>query len=214
MKSSAFWLAVAAALALAGCAQEQAPSPSTTRTRPLESSAPAQFDLQRERALKEQAQPARRRVHPIDWSEAAKYPQIDVATLALDAEARARLEHAPLPALVPQKPALFRKATITSGPHWYAASLHADGYSVYVSGTNLETVIPELELPKRHPELKNDFRITRTDGIVTLTFNAFGAAYDIDVECARPTTDARCTQDDFAVALANSLAVANRGGQR
>ena len=32
---------------------------------------------------------------------------------------------------------------------------------------------------------------------VSLSFNRFGAAYHIEIVCADPMTDSRCTQDNF-----------------
>jgi hypothetical protein len=201
-------LLLAAALALPACAQE-AEEPSQTRQQASES-APEQgldpsFDPTSERAIKKQwqARTPGKRVSEIDWAAARQHRQ--VAPTKLDDEQLARLVDSPVPALLPERPELLDGATVTGGEHWYAVSLDGDAHSVYVSGTRLVTVVEGLEVVDEQPELEDDFRITRVDAIVSLSVNAFGAAYTIEVECARPTTDARCVEDDYVVSLANAL---------
>jgi hypothetical protein len=211
-------LLLAAALVLSACTEESA-APSETHSRPLES-APADDSLaiEQERALKKSGQvpTVRKRVATIDWAQAKQHPAARLDKLG--AEQRAKLLDSPVPALLPNRPELFESATITKGEHWYAASLDGEGHDVYVSGTRLETVVPSLALPDDRLDLAQDFRITRNDLIISLSFNAFGAAYVIEVECAKPSTDPRCTEDDYAVELANALVLpeqtATEGGER
>lgn len=211
MRFSIFVVLVGA-VALAGCT-EDSPEPAETRSQAATQAAADDFDPEKERALKKTGQtPAvQKRVAHIDWGAAAKHPQ--GALSGLTAEQRAELADAPVPALVPERPELLDAATITGGQHWYAASLDGDAHTVYVSGTRLETVVPGLELAEEQPSLKDDFRITRTVQIVSLSFNAFGAAYVIEVECANPKSDPRCVKDDYVVELANAL-VLPEGGER
>ena len=203
-------LVLTAALTLPACTQEAA-EPNETRSQAAQSAPNADFDPQKERALKErgQASAVKKRVASIDWADAQEHPQAELASLS--AEQRARLADAPVPALVPNRPQLLGAATVTSGEHWYAASLDGHGHSVYVSGTRLETVVPNLKVVDDQPDIRDDFRITRNELIVSLSFNAFGAAYVIEVECAQPSTDTRCTDDGYVVALANELVLPKRG---
>lgn len=216
MRSAA--LVVASALALGACTSQSAP-PAQTRSRGLQDQRrglekPAELTPREERALKKQSQQPENgtRISPIDWSEADKFARLELDPLPADAAER--LAQAPVPALLPDRPALLAHATLTGGEHWYAASLDGEGHSVYVSGSNKQAVVPGLELAEARPDLKDDFHITRNEAIVSLTFNAFGAAYVLEVECAKPTSDVRCTEDDYVVGLANDLALANPGGRR
>jgi hypothetical protein len=213
---STFLLLFAALLVLPACAQEaETPAPSSSqqaRQQGSTESADQDFDPDKERATKEQFQEQaankqviRKAISEIDWSQAKTFEQADFA--GLDEQQRARLVDAPVPALVPDVAELHASATATTGEHWYALSLDGDQHSVYVSGTRHVTVVEGLELVDEQPDLEDDFRMTRTDGIVSLAVNAFGAAYTIEVECARPGTDERCIEDDYVVSLANALAV-------
>lgn len=215
MRSSVFLLLTAASV-ISACAEESS-APVETQTRRFEPAAadevaPQGIDPDQERALKQRgkARGISKRVSTIDWDEAKAYPTGNFD--GLSDEQLAKLVGSPVPALVPDRPELWQSATITKGEHWYAASLDGDAHSVYVSGTRLETVVPGLALPDERPGLKDDFRITRNELIVSLTFNAFGAAYVLEVECARPSIDPRCTKDEYAVELANAL-VLPKGGQ-
>lgn len=200
----------AVALLLSGCTEESS-APAETQSRPLDSPSVSKLDLDRERAIKESGRvpSIQKRVAQIDWAQAKQHPTGSLA--GLTQEQRAKLADAPVPTLLPDRPELLQSATITGGEHWYAASLDGEAHDVYVSGTRLETVVPGLELPEEQPGLEDDFRITRNDLIVSLSFNAFGAAYVIEVECARPSADPRCTEDDYAVELANALVLSSRG---
>ena len=73
--------------------------------------------------------------------------------------------------------------------------------------------MPDLEVSDPGEALIRDrFLVTRTHGVVSLSFVDFGVAYSVDVECARPEDDARCTNNDYVLTLAESLAVL--GGKR
>ncbi|MFP4600213.1 MAG: hypothetical protein ACLFVJ_18305 [Persicimonas sp.] len=208
-----------AALAIAGCAADDDSDSSTTaNTQALETAPddPApdlepDFDPQRERAVKKawQERTPTPKVSEIDWKEAAAQPHLPAGLL--DAQDEERLSRSPVPALVPERADLLDGATVTTGPHWYAVSLDGRAHDVYVSGTRMAFEVPSVKLPAERAE---DFRITRNELIASLAFNAYGAAYVIEVECARPSEDARCTEDDYIVGLANDLGLVDRGGQR
>jgi hypothetical protein len=207
---------LAAVLLLAACSAEE-PSPNEARSQSLRGDgdeAEPDFDPQRERAIKKawQQQMATTQVDKVDWSKVDDYPSLDSQWLA--AEALDILDGSPVPALLPGRPELLESATITRGEHWYAASLDGEGHDVYVSGTRLSVksaTIDSEELPER-PE--GEVRLTRNEAIVSAAFEAFGASYVVEVECARPMDDPRCTEDDYAQGLVDDLGVVARGGKR
>lgn len=208
---SAFLVALVGAAACS--AQGEAPEEARAHTLELAGASAEDFDLARERALKESGLQGglETRVVAIDWQEAAGVETL-AATLA-PTTLRRELAEVAIPALVPARADLLADATLTHGDTWYAVSMDGPGHTVYVSGSNLEVVVPELaDVLKRHPGLGEDFLLTRNEALVTLTFGAFGASYVVEVECADPLGDPRCVDDDYAIALANSLVLGNPGG--
>lgn len=132
----------------------------------------------------------------------------------MPARSRARLADAPVPLLLPTEGELASTATVTAGPHWAAASMRGDDHTVYVQGARTWFEVPSIELDARGDELaRREVLISRTHGIVTLTFERFGVGYHIDVECERPLENELCTKDDYVERLHASLAVA-LGGAR
>jgi hypothetical protein len=148
----------------------------------------------------------------VDWSDAASHPRADVS--GLSDEARASVEASTVPVLLPRDRALLQGAVITHGPTWYAASLHPTGHHIRIDGRRRVVHQPGLEasVPEERRRPPGATSLTRTHGIVSVAFDAFGAAYVLDVECEAPTTDVRCTEDDYARSLVRGLGVA--GGAR
>jgi hypothetical protein len=82
-----------------------------------------------------------------------------------------------------------------------------------VAGIRTVHEYPQIELDEAGDELlKLPYRISRTHQIVTLSFSRFGVGYTIDVECARPMEDTRCTEDGYVKKLYESLAVLESQG--
>ena len=46
---------------------------------------------------------------------------------------------------------------------------------------------------------------------MTVSWRAFNASYSLDIECAKPLADPRCTEDEFALQTVERLGVI--GGQ-
>lgn len=209
-----FAIFLASAVGAAACsAQSEAPVEAQASGLERAGAPGGEFDLERERALKESGLRGglQTQVVPIDWAEAAGSEVLpaDVAPATL----RAEFSEVAIPALVPARADLLAGATLTHGDTWYAVSMDGPGHTVYVSGSNLEVVVPQLaDVLKRHPGLGGDFLLTRNEALVTLSFGAFGASYVVEIECADPLADPRCVEDDYAIELANSLVLANPGG--
>jgi hypothetical protein len=143
----------------------------------------------------------------VDWAAADGHRQLDPALLP--APARDALAAVPIPALLPPHAELLSSAVVTTGPAWYGAHLPLDGATVYIQGTLATHPTPPgvaATPPDAAPSL------TRSHGIVTSSFRAFGVAYTVHVECERPFEDPRCVDDGFIEGLVNGLAVA--GGRR
>ncbi|MGD2100231.1 MAG: hypothetical protein PVG35_21870 [Desulfobacterales bacterium] len=142
----------------------------------------------------------------VDWDEAEKHPRLDDSMLSeLQKE---QIETAPVPVLLPEQQKLIDAALITTGPEWYAASMSEDDVSIYVSGVAKVVRAPGAE--QYDPPAYGDHAhsLTRSEGIVEINFKAFGIYYTLSVECYDHENDTRCTQDDYAVELANELKLA------
>jgi hypothetical protein len=144
----------------------------------------------------------------IDWTDAASHPRADTSSLSDDA--RAAVEAATLPVLLPRDASLLTGAVVTRGPTWYAASLHPAGHHITINGRKLAVHQPSLanDVPEDQRRQPGETTLSRTHGIVDVAFEAFGASYTLNVECEAPTSDVRCTEDEYALSLVRDLGVA------
>ena len=93
---------------------------------------------------------------------------------------------------------------MTAGAVWYGASVPLDGATLYLHGS----VVAHPAPPDARPRPAGEVTLSREAGIVAVSFDAYGAAYSLHVECASPFEDERCAGDDFALSLVDGLAVA------
>ncbi len=148
----------------------------------------------------------RMNLREIDWDAASAHSAL--AASSLDADARAALASAVVPVLLPNDPELLAKARVTTGPNWYAVSMDLGDHLVYVQGSRTSFELEQVELDRAGDDLtKRPYLLTRTHQIITMAFERFGAGYGIDIECARPMDDKRCTEDAYARTLWDKLAV-------
>lgn len=123
----------------------------------------------------------------------------------------ARFTH--LPVLVPQRDALGMSSEPVTllFPHefFYALSITGEGVVIEVFGTRLVHAVAPDAISQRRLSAGGPgaYRISATEYGRELHFNRFGAAYSVTVECEEPETDARCSSDDYARALADSLVI-------
>lgn len=144
----------------------------------------------------------------VDWSSARQFRKL--TPTSVPPALQLAFDKISLPVLLPNRPSLLVNATPTHGPTWYAVSLKSEDHSVFIAGDRRERFVPGVSDNAESPP---DFevRVTRSRGIVHATWKAFGVAYTLDVECAAPLQDPKCTHDDYARELAGSVAFA--GGQ-
>ncbi len=147
-----------------------------------------------------------------DLAAAAQAPSMPLESLS-DAQ-REVVAKSPVPVLLPGAPELVSTAHMTSGPNWYAASMTAEGHSVYVQGNRGSYEYEHIALDARGDALtQRPYTITRIHQILTLSFERFGISYAIDVECLLPMDDPKCIEDDYAVGLYETMRVVRGGGQ-
>ena len=144
----------------------------------------------------------------VDWNAAATYPRVPSSALPLSL--RTTLSASPVPALVPRGEASLVHAKAMRGASWYSVYMALEGHVVSVSGNHAEVFVPGVS-DRVNPRPDFDLLVSRSRGVVTATFKAFGASYAVEVECERPFEDPRCTRDDYVRSLAADLAVAGGG---
>jgi hypothetical protein len=195
-KTLSRWLSPVLLGALAfGCAQ--APKPTASEDVAL-STAPV--------AEQPKTRPTPMRVMAVvDWKSAAAYRRVSAAVLP--GALRSVLTEAPVPALVPRAPSVLSRGKATRGASWYALSMPLEEHTVFITGNNAEVFVPGVS-DNASPRAEFDPRITRTRGIVSAAFNAFGVAYVVEVECQSPFDDPRCTKDEYVRSLVDDLAIA------
>ena len=150
----------------------------------------------------------------VDWEVARQQPGLP--TPLGDTQARA-VRASTVPVLLPQAWVHDRsdgrdQPLIIVGPGWYSASSKDAEHAALITGKTRWVQLPGAgpDLPVRG---RDDLRTTRGEGIVEVDFTAFGAVYNINVECFRPHADERCTNDGYILGLANNLAFAGGRGQ-
>lgn len=145
----------------------------------------------------------------IRWTEVQGHREIGADRLS--EQAQQVVKESPIPVLLPDDDGLLGSAYLTIGESWYTASMKGAGVTVVVNGSGKSREIAGVTTDKEGDgPTKGDHILTRTHGIVTLSFQEFGAAYSIDVECEAPMEDSRCTGDDFVINLAEEAGVVRR----
>lgn len=121
-------------------------------------------------------------------------------------ESRAALDRAPLALLFPNDLDLAASALVTSGSTWVAASVPRGDHTLSVHATNAAMAPPTQDPPRHTTRLRGlPATVTANEGIRVATWEEGGVAYQVEVECARPSEDRRCTEEAFIRQLAEGL---------
>jgi hypothetical protein len=199
------WIWIAA-LAVAACNADEETRTSALETSPAENT---RDDFEREKQIKKanaRRVPVGPMVEAVDWDEASGFKRLEPALLP--ASEQKKLAEIRLPILVPDDDELLASALVTHRQDWYAAAMETgDGVDVYIRGTRKAYEVPGMEIPEAAREAAENYTLTRTHAIVTVSWRSFGVSYNLDVECARPTKDERCTEDEFALDIVENLGV-------
>ena len=119
-----------------------------------------------------------------------------------------------LPVLIPGTAALGldgnARVLLFPRPDFYTLSITAPGLVIEVFGTRLAHArTPDPLSTRRLNATDGDgYRVGQTEYGRELSFNRYGAAYSITVECDQPETDTHCRNDAYIRQLANSLIIA------
>ena len=188
-------LAGSVACCLAACGSEPAPA---ARTAPLETAPSA--------------------VTPESSSGATVPPIAPPDAIALLApEARAALAASPVPMLVlPADRA--RATTILTGERWAALHFRDDALTISLHATDVShPVVGDDEVAHLPPPPDTvrgrPARVLFNEQIRSVAWEEGPVSYALEVECARPFEDTRCTEPDFVLELADALVAAPRGAR-
>lgn len=200
-----------ALLLAAGCAEPR--SEDVTTAAALEAAPPrtdedrrAANDYERKmKAASTDPVPSATYQEEVDWAEAQQFGRLDPAKLPVTEGAK--LDAIRVPVLAFGDDARLGKALLTHNENWYALTATHDGVTMTVHGTRNAVVVPGMEIPAAAREAADNYVLTRAHGVVTVTWRAFGLSYGLDVECQKPMEDPRCTQDEFALQVAEQLGV-------
>ena len=119
-----------------------------------------------------------------------------------------------LPVLIPTENALAldgdRDALLFPEENFYTLSISTPDILVEVFSTRLtHASAPGRDTSRQLQAVDEDgYSFAQTEFGLELSFNRYGAAYSVSVECAKPDTDARCIRDDYVRQVAGSLLIA------
>jgi hypothetical protein len=185
-----------------------------------------------------EAMPGAPRAMPIDWvaaredgrAQAAQPGEITTAAVRQVPqfprpanEQAAEVTNTRLPVLIPASAALGfdSEPAVLLFPreNFYNLSITGDDILIEVFGTRLaHAQAPNAQAARNLRAGDGDgYRFSQTEYGREVSFNRYGAAYSITVECDAPETDPRCASDDYARQLVQSLMIAagspDAGGQ-
>lgn len=126
---------------------------------------------------------------------------------ALPGEARRSIGASRLPILLPEDPALLASTIVTSGAHFVAWSAEGDGLHISLHGTDYRwRVGTDAAPPPGTDQVRGRLAVvSENEGIQTATWDEDGLAWALDVECEQVYDDARCTEQSYVRALAETL---------
>ena len=145
----------------------------------------------------------------VNWAAARTHRRLDMRSWADDQRRVVAASQVPVLLPEPELPEHLDGALIFTGVGWYSASIKDDEHTVLITGTTRRVRVEGAEALKLPVLGEDELSLTRGEGIVEVYFMAFGAVYTISIECLQPDEDVRCTADDYALRLADSLLLAS-----
>ncbi len=113
-----------------------------------------------------------------------------------------------LPVYLPTSHVYDKNMTVVADKNFYTITLYLKGARLIVTGDRTyqqsEAANPQLETVKAAASV---LRFMRSEGMMTTSFNRFGANYSLELECDKPDQDSRCLQESFLKGLYQSLIV-------
>lgn len=142
---------------------------------------------------------------------APRTPWTSACTEALAPASRAELAQTPVRWLLPPSPSMLSHTTLIAGPVYAAASISLEGHTVAIHATNAHMDTPPNTAFAHNDRVRGvGASFTENEAIRIVTWFEQGVSYSVEVECAAPMTDARCTGTEYARSIAESLTEARR----
>jgi hypothetical protein len=144
-------------------------------------------------------------------------PRDDRALASLGADKSHAMElllQASVPVLAPTN-VTFEKPTFIVKKEFWSLTGRVNGATIAIQGTRVAHRYDDIAPAAGNRSLRGSKGfVSINEGIRTASWIENGVAYSLDVECANPAADARCTDEAFTVDLVDHLGFAGGGGAR
>jgi hypothetical protein len=98
------------------------------------------------------------------------------------------------------------RSIVTSGAGFYAISAREGELTLSLHATNVVHHPGDGSHARREHEVRGQPALVLVnEGIRSVTWSEGAVSYAVEVECARPFEDPRCTEDLFVLGIANAL---------
>lgn len=157
-------------------------------------------------------------VSEVDWDAARTHPALEPERLSHNQ--RDQLVSAAIPVLLPADDQLRDSGEVTVGDLWYSSSMATqdDGVYVTIHGQLKTLIAPGASAQSSDstdfPQHIDEDLVTAIEGGLEINFQAFGAHYNITVECFEWRTDPHCRDSGFILQFVESLLMAGGGNHQ
>ena len=103
-----------------------------------------------------------------------------------------------LPIYIPNSYAYDKNMIVVANENFYTISFILDGAIFMVSGDKTyQESISKSDSKAQAIMKRTSLEFVQAEGMMTTDFNRHGVNYSLLIECDKPKTDKRCTQDNF-----------------
>jgi len=148
----------------------------------------------------------------VTWPALASKDDRALAQLGNDkAHVAELLMQAPVPVFAPTN-VTFERPTFVVGKEFWTLTGRVNGATISIQGTRAAHRYEDIGPVQGNRTLRgNKGFVSINEGIRTTSWMENGVAYSLDIECANPATDTRCTDDGFSVDVVEHLGFAGVG---
>lgn len=142
----------------------------------------------------------------VDWSGVEKSAQ-QKASKAYPKLLVEGIKSVRLPVYLSASSIYDKSMVVVADKGFYSISFILNGATLLFEGdrTYQESVSPNNPEFQKIVQKANALEVSEAEGIMTAEFKRHGANYAISIECEKPKTDKRCTQEDFIRKLYGTL---------
>lgn len=138
--------------------------------------------------------------------------EVDTTLLArVPADARALIERSTVPVMLPRTRGLAERARFVAKPTFFAASIAGseehEGLHLAISATKIVHRHRGIDPLKATATVRGGKPawVLQNETIWSVSWEEHGVSYVVDLECARPSEDARCESDAAILAIVEEL---------